>query len=83
MAKDITVTVRRAGNIVNPALDLRLDTFSHIVRRAVGNVAVCPDRLLSRRDACLVKEALLSQQHKWSLRMLAVCDLVFGGSNFW
>ncbi len=36
MAKDITVTVRRAGNIVNPALDLRLDNISPIVIAGSG-----------------------------------------------
>jgi hypothetical protein len=36
MAKDITVSVKRAGNVVNTALDLRLDNISPIVIAGLG-----------------------------------------------
>src|SRR5579875_3740152 len=36
MAKNITVTVKRAGNVVNTALDLRLDNISPIVIAGSG-----------------------------------------------
>ncbi|HET9754394.1 MAG TPA: lipase maturation factor family protein, partial [Myxococcales bacterium] len=55
-------------------LELRLDARSHVHRRAVGDVAVGPEGVLSRGRTGVVEEALLRDEDEGSLGMLAAGD---------
>src|SRR5207248_5737166 len=64
------------------ALDLRLDARGHVHRRAVRDVAVRPEGVLSRRGAGVVEKALLRDEHEGLLGMAAAVDLGFAGGDF-
>ena len=61
--------------------ELRLDRVGHVDRGPVRYVAVRPERVLARRSARVVEQALLRDEYEWPLRMTASADLGFGGDD--
>src|SRR5881397_435626 len=52
-------------------LELRFDATRHVLRRAVGHVAVGPERVLPRWRTRGIEQTLLRDQHERALGMLA------------
>src|SRR5215213_3743770 len=53
------------------SLYLAKDWLGHVDGRAIGDVAVRPDRVLPRRCTCAVEQALLCEQHERTRRVKA------------
>ena len=63
-------------------LDLRFHPLAHVNVGAVRHVAIGPERVLACRSTRAVKDALLRNQHEWSLRMFAPRHATFRSGDF-
>ena len=58
--------------------DLRIDRRRHICARTMRCMAVCPQRVLSRRRSCRVKRTMLRHQHIGPSRRAPAARRFFG-----